>query len=154
MLYYTMEYLRGHTLKGVVRDGGAQSPARVRHILRQVLKSLSEAHSYGIVHRDLKPANIMLVDMHGETDFVKVLDFGIAKIMDAGEDDESNPLHLDRYARGHAALHGRPNRSAARRWGPYTDLYALGADRVGDALGALRFRGDRALGGAAKTGQP
>ncbi|MFU8806442.1 MAG: serine/threonine protein kinase, partial [Bradymonadaceae bacterium] len=60
LLYYTMEALKGMNLKEIVVDSGPISPRRSRQILRQICKSLSEAHSYGIVHRDLKPANIML----------------------------------------------------------------------------------------------
>ena len=55
-------------------------PERILHIARQILKSLAEAHKHAIVHRDLKPENIFLEHMDGETDFVKVLDFGIAKL--------------------------------------------------------------------------
>lgn len=124
LLYYTMEYLRGETLKDVVRKGGPQSPRRVRHIMRQVLKSLAEAHAYGIIHRDLKPANIMLVDLHGETDFVKVLDFGIAKIMEQ-EDDEDDPLTTAGMLVG-TLRYMAPEQIKGFELGPFTDIYSLG----------------------------
>ncbi|MFU8806440.1 MAG: serine/threonine-protein kinase, partial [Bradymonadaceae bacterium] len=79
VMYFVMEYLRGRTLDDALSEDGPMNDARVAHIARGVLKSLGEAHSQNIVHRDLKPGNIMLCDIHGESDFIKVLDFGIAK---------------------------------------------------------------------------
>ena len=84
-LYVVMELLAGRPLDNVLRDQGAMEPERAAHIISQVLKSLIEAHSQGIIHRDIKPANIFLVNIPGERDFVKVLDFGIAKSLDDGE---------------------------------------------------------------------
>ena len=126
LLYYTMEYLKGETLKDLTKREGPQSPRRVRHICRQVLKSLGEAHSYGIVHRDLKPANIMLVEMHGEEDFVKVLDFGIAKILDQnGENqDEDDPLTSAGMLVG-TLRYMAPEQITGGQLSACTDLYSL-----------------------------
>ncbi|MEC9396243.1 MAG: protein kinase [Myxococcota bacterium] len=123
-LYYTMEYLKGVTLKDVLRNEGAQSPLRVKRILVQALKSLGEAHAHGIVHRDLKPANIMIVDMHGEQDFVKVLDFGIAKILEH-EEDEENPLTSAGMLVG-TLRYMSPEQIRGHAIGPHTDIYSLG----------------------------
>ena len=84
-LYVVMELLAGRPLDSVLYDQGAMEPERAAHIVSQVLKSLIEAHSQGIIHRDIKPANIFLVNLPGEKDFVKVLDFGIAKSLDDGD---------------------------------------------------------------------
>lgn len=81
-LYMVCEYIPGRDLKQVMLEDGAMSPARVVHILKQMMHPLKEAHAKGILHRDIKPANIMLSEFDGEQDFVKVLDFGIAKIME------------------------------------------------------------------------
>ena len=125
-LYYTMEYLKGITLKDLTRHEGPQSPRRIHHILRQVTKSLSEAHAHGIVHRDLKPANVMLVQMHGEVDFVKVLDFGIAKIMDEVEGgEEDDPLTSAGMLVG-TLRYMAPEQITGAPLGPHTDIYALG----------------------------
>ncbi|WP_437677453.1 protein kinase domain-containing protein [Sorangium sp. So ce131] len=78
-LYIAMELLNGLSLETALERGGALSPERVDRILAQVCGSLQEAHEKGIVHRDLKPANIFLTKRAGEEDYVKVLDFGIAK---------------------------------------------------------------------------
>ncbi|MEC8023651.1 MAG: serine/threonine-protein kinase, partial [Myxococcota bacterium] len=81
-LYLAMEYLRGETLTELLCRQKRLSVDRSCHIIRQVCKSLAEAHQVGIIHRDLKPDNIFITDVYGERDFVKVLDFGIAKSTD------------------------------------------------------------------------
>lgn len=78
-LFIAMEYLQGQTLADLIASEGPMPAKRVVHLTRQLLKALAEAHQLGLVHRDLKPENIFLCDVYGETDFVKVLDFGIAK---------------------------------------------------------------------------
>ena len=78
-LYIAMELLVGTSLEEALEKGGAMQPERVERIIGQAAGSLQEAHDKGIVHRDLKPANIFLTKRAGEDDYVKVLDFGIAK---------------------------------------------------------------------------
>ena len=80
ILFIAMEYLRGQSLAQAQARGSVMSPKRVVYIMHQVCKSLAEAHKAGIIHRDLKPDNIFLVDIEGERDFAKVLDFGVAKL--------------------------------------------------------------------------
>ena len=77
--YYAMELLEGITLEDLVAIDGPLPPARVLPILIQVCGALEEAHERGMVHRDVKPANLMLMEHGGIADFVKVLDFGLAK---------------------------------------------------------------------------
>lgn len=79
ILYIVMEFLQGKSLADILSGQGPMSPDRVGRVLEQVCGSLAEAHSRGIVHRDLKPDNVVLVERAGQKDFVKVLDFGIAK---------------------------------------------------------------------------
>jgi len=78
--YLVMEHLEGEDLERRVRRAGSVPLANAVKIARQVSSALAVVHSKGIVHRDLKPANIFLVQVPGEPDFVKVLDFGVSKI--------------------------------------------------------------------------
>jgi serine/threonine-protein kinase len=80
-VYIAMEYLEGQDLGQVVRAEGALAWSRVRDILVQICRALRAAHDKGIVHRDMKPENIFLIHREGRPEFVKILDFGIAKIM-------------------------------------------------------------------------
>ncbi|HEX7599329.1 MAG TPA: serine/threonine-protein kinase, partial [Polyangia bacterium] len=80
-VYIAMEYLEGKDLGEVVRAEGALSWARVRGLLVQICRALRAAHDKGIVHRDMKPENIFLIQREGQPEFVKILDFGIAKVM-------------------------------------------------------------------------
>jgi tetratricopeptide (TPR) repeat protein len=83
--YLVMELLEGESLADRIDGHGALPIALALRIAQQILKGLAHAHSQGVVHRDLKPENVMLVLQHGdETDFVKILDFGIAKLADGG----------------------------------------------------------------------
>ncbi len=78
--YLVMEYLEGEDLEHRLMRVGRLPLAHALHLVRQVASALAATHLKGIVHRDLKPANIFLVNAAGETDFVKVLDFGISKV--------------------------------------------------------------------------
>ncbi|MCA9641909.1 MAG: protein kinase, partial [Myxococcales bacterium] len=78
--YFVMEYLDGHPLGRVIRDQAPLSQARIVHIGQQIARALGAAHAAQIVHRDLKPDNIFLLDGDNGPDYVKVLDFGIAKV--------------------------------------------------------------------------
>ncbi len=82
--FLAMEYLAGRSLREELDRGGALAVPRVAAIGVQVAKALGAAHRVGVVHRDLKPDNVMLVEGYGERDFVKVLDFGIARSLDQG----------------------------------------------------------------------
>ncbi len=82
-LYYAMELLDGEHLGRLVLREGALEPERAVHFLRQAARALAEAHARGIVHRDVKPENLFVTTVGGEPDFLKVLDFGIAKVLGA-----------------------------------------------------------------------
>ncbi|MBX3228628.1 MAG: serine/threonine protein kinase [Labilithrix sp.] len=123
VFYYAMELLEGEDLARLVEREGPQPVARTRHILRQVVAALGEAHDAGLVHRDVKPANVMLCRRGGARDFVKVLDFGLVK-------DVATPP--DMKLTSERALAGTPLYMAPEcviapdTVGPAADVYALG----------------------------
>lgn len=120
-MFLAMELLRGRTLASVM-CAGPMPPARVVNIAIQVCRSLAEAHQKGIIHRDLKPDNVMVIDTADEKDFVKVLDFGIAKV--AAGADESSVTSAGMIVGTPAYM--APEQATASRVVPATDLYALG----------------------------
>ncbi len=80
-LFMTMEFLDGMSLRDALARGPI-APQRVIKILIQCCASLAEAHSIGIIHRDIKPDNVFLLNMAGSPDFVKLLDFSVAKLLE------------------------------------------------------------------------
>src|SRR5271165_4470085 len=77
-----MEYIRGVTLDTLLQRNGRLSPVRVGRLLGQLCEVLQAAHSEQIIHRDLKPANLMVVDPDTPYEILKVMDFGLAKLLD------------------------------------------------------------------------
>lgn len=138
--YMVMEFIQGQTLRAVLRREGHFSPQRALRIAREIARSLREAHRLGVVHRDLKPTNVMLVSTE-EGEAVKVLDFGIVKLLDGVDDD----AELTRGGR----LVGTPRYMAPemvrRRAGGIdgrTDLYSLGMVLYEMLGGRVPFTGD------------
>jgi serine/threonine-protein kinase len=85
--YMVLEYLDGRTVQRELEIDGAFAPARVAHIARQALAALGAAHAQGLIHRDVKPDNLLLMRQGDDPDYTKILDFGVAKLMQgaAGE---------------------------------------------------------------------
>ena len=96
--YYVMELLDGISLQTLVTTFGPQPPGRVLPILIAISESLEEAHRQGLVHRDLKPSNAMICKVGLSHDFVKVLDFGLAKFISG--DDLTTQLTMEGTAAG------------------------------------------------------
>lgn len=136
-LFMAMELIEGPTLEEVLR-GGPLPAERAIAIAVQVAQSLEEAHRHGIVHRDLKPANVMLADMGDGQERVKVVDFGIARLLDAAAPDRSftltgkisgTPHYMSpEVVRGGAADHR-------------SDIYALGLILFAAMTGRPAFDG-------------
>jgi serine/threonine-protein kinase len=78
--YLVMEYLEGEDLDQRLHRSGPLPLTSVANVVKQVASALASTHARGIVHRDLKPANIFMLDIEGENDFAKVVDFGISKV--------------------------------------------------------------------------
>lgn len=123
LTFIVFEMLEGKPLDVALREGPMEW-RRVARIGAQALKSLMEAHSVGIVHRDIKPSNIFLCAYEGERDFVKVLDFGIAKNLNA-KGASAAPLTQGGFVVGTPGYMA-PEHVAGMEATATADLYALG----------------------------
>ena len=118
--YCAMEYLEGITLTTALKEAGRLPPERAIHIAKQLCRGLEAAHDIGIIHRDLKPDNIYLIHRAGDPDFVKILDFGIAKV-------GMRPTGLTQMGQVFGTPHYMsPEQCAGHPVDRRTDLYALG----------------------------
>jgi eukaryotic-like serine/threonine-protein kinase len=137
-LFSVMEFLTGETLSAAILANGPLPEARVRHIAAQTADALAAAHAHGVIHRDLKPDNIMLLQRPGRPDFVKVLDFGVAKISSAatlsGETSAGFIVGTPQYM--------SPEQSAGLNVDARTDVYSLGLILYELLNGRPAFRGE------------
>jgi serine/threonine-protein kinase len=123
-LYIVMELLQGESLFERFRALGPLPWRRMLAIARQVCSALIEAHGVGIVHRDLKPTNIHLEEVGGDPDFVKVLDFGIAKILHGSALDDVDITRSGQMIGTFDYM--APEQMAGGRVTAQTDIYTLG----------------------------
>jgi serine/threonine protein kinase len=137
LVYLAMEYLRGFDLGHVIREAGALALDRTARIVVQICSSLAEAHERGIVHRDLKPENVMVLGTGPNLEFVKVLDFGLAKLR---ESTEAMNLTL-RGAIVGTPYYMPPEQIRGEPVGPAGDVYALGALMYTCLTGEVVFDG-------------
>jgi tRNA A-37 threonylcarbamoyl transferase component Bud32 len=142
ILYIVMEFLQGKSLANLLEKEGAMSPDRVDRIMQQVCGSLEEAHGRGIVHRDLKPDNVVLVDRAGKKDFVKVLDFGIAKR--SHEADQSEQKLTQQGTVLGTPPYMSPEQFTGRPIDARSDIYSLGVMAYEMVTGKLPFQANTA----------
>jgi serine/threonine-protein kinase len=138
VLYLAMELVRGESLQEIQHKAGSIDPARTLSILDQVADALAEAHEKGIVHRDMKPENIM-VERRDDVDFVKVLDFGIAKIL-SGDGNKAIPA-LTAIGQTVGTLEFMsPEQLRGKPLDGRSDIYALGMVAYEMLTGQLPFK--------------
>ncbi len=141
-LYMVMEYLDGLSLQSALAAvGGALPLPRALHIVLQLCEAAGEAHAQGIVHRDLKPENVMLVKRGPDADFVKVLDFGIARI-NWGEQSVATAAGLIFGT----ARYISPEGAQGNAVGPASDVYSIATLLYQMLSGRTPFEGDQAVG--------
>lgn len=122
--YYVMELLDGLELQQLVEHFGPVRPGRAVYILQQVCDSLVEAHAQGLIHRDIKPANIYVCRYGMETDFVKLLDFGLVGRRPGIAGDQQ--LTMGRCPGGTPAFMAPEQILGDKPIDGRTDIYALG----------------------------
>jgi serine/threonine-protein kinase len=138
--YFVMEMLHGEDLADVLAKQGALPPARAALIVYQCCHALAVAHDKGIVHRDLKPENIFLIERDGSPDFVKVVDFGVAKM---SEQEVSSPRRLTRSGMIFGTPeYMSPEQAAGHAPDHRVDVYALGVTLYELLTGRVPFQGE------------
>ncbi len=137
--YFVMEYLDGVELGSVIEQEGALDIRRSLRIGSQICRALAAAHDASIVHRDLKPENVFLTVREGLADFVKVLDFGIAKSTEAEEAREKRLTHPG-MAMG-TPEYMAPEQAAGKPADGRSDIYAVGALLYEMLTGTAPYRG-------------
>ena len=127
LLYMAMEFVQGLTLKQMVIKDGPFAPERVRELGRQLLAGLAGAHKMGILHRDLKPDNIMLVQNALGQEKLKILDFGVAKLLEPEEEPgDITQLQTQAGLVLGTPRYMAPDRALGFKESPATDIYAVG----------------------------
>lgn len=139
-VYFVMEYLEGVELASVIAREGALEMTRCLRISIQMCRALAAAHTVGIIHRDLKPENIFLTTRDGAPDFVKVLDFGIAKSMES-EQARARRLTSPGMAMG-TPEYMAPEQAAGKQADQRSDIYAVGAILYESLTGVPPYEGD------------
>ncbi len=138
--FLVMEYVEGQTLADLL-DHGALLPPRAVRITSQVLAGLSHAHERGILHRDLKPANVMIIDAVGWNDMVKILDFGLAKLLNTRlEDQGKREVTVEGIAIGTPGYMS-PEQAAGVPSDRRSDVYCAGALLYHLVTGTKAFAG-------------
>ena len=139
-LYLVMEFLNGRTLASILKEERKLTPERTSHIVLQVCRALRAAHRSSFVHRDLKPSNIMLLDDSERQDFVKVIDFGLAKVSESEQDKDAVELTRPGGWLG-SPPYMAPEQFRNLESGPHTDVYSVGVILYRCLLGVLPFTG-------------
>jgi len=138
--FMAMEFLPGETLHRRLKREGGLSPEATVAIVRQIAKGLREAHRQGVVHRDLKPSNVMLVPDESGEETVKILDFGLVKVLRDDSEEltkEGSFLGSPRYMSPEQIAHGRVDLR--------TDIYSLGVILYQCLCGRPPFEADNAV---------
>lgn len=140
LAYIVMELLLGRSLRQVLADEGALDPVRAYGIVRQACAALEAGHRSGIIHRDIKPDNIILLNQDDDTDHVKILDFGIAKLRDKALDTLSVENNLTNVG----TVIGTPNYMSPEQCqgeeaDARSDIYSLGVVMYEILTGVMPF---------------
>jgi len=140
--YLVMDYLDGEPLSTTIKEQGKLEPKRAVHIFIQACDALTTAHKMGIIHRDLKPSNIMLVVHDGEPDYVKLVDFGIAKI--TSQEGDAQKLTTTGEVFG-SPLYMSPEQASGKSLDVRSDIYSMGCLMYEALMGHPPLEGDNVI---------
>lgn len=121
--FIVMDYLQGTSLASIIKEEGQVGVERSIRIISQTCDALDHAHKQGVIHRDLKPTNIVLINYDEEKDFVKVVDFGVAKLMNAST--EGQRLTQQGEVCG-SPVYMSPEQCTGLDLDPRSDIYSMG----------------------------
>ena len=143
--YMVLEYLDGRTVQRELEIDGPFAPTRVVHIARQALDALGAAHGQGLIHRDVKPDNLLLMRVGSDADYTKILDFGVAKLMQGAA---ANRSQLALTAAG--MVFGTPEfmspeQACGHELDGRSDLYSLAVTMFVMLTGTTLFEGKTAI---------
>ena len=126
--YMVLEYLDGRTVQRELDVDGPFAPSRVLHVAKQALRALGAAHRSGIIHRDIKPDNLLLMKVDADPDFTKVLDFGVAKLMEGAAQSSKSALAITQAGMVFGTPEFMsPEQACGQTLDPRSDLYSLAA---------------------------
>jgi serine/threonine protein kinase len=139
--YLAMDFLDGASLSQLVRHLGPLPVARVMHMFAQACDALEHAHNHGVVHRDIKPSNLVLIEKNGAGDFLKIVDFGLVKLMSGGEDQKLTTTNMVVGS----PLYMSPEQCRGLEVDHRTDIYSLGCVMYEALVGKPPLAGDTPL---------
>lgn len=140
-----MEYIRGITLDTLVKRNGRLSPARAGRLLGQLCEALQAAHGQNIIHRDLKPANLMVVDGDTPYEKIKVMDFGLAKLLDFNPLQYKNASDTGTDFAVGTPGYISPEQVRGEDSDHRSDLYSVGVILFEMLCGRLPFTGEQSM---------
>jgi serine/threonine-protein kinase len=144
--YFVMEFLEGEDLANVLARESTLAPDRALRIVKQCCRALGAAHAKGIVHRDMKPENIFLVRRTEGDDFVKIVDFGIAKMSDIETEGAPGRKLTKTGTIFGTPEYMSPEQAAGKELDHRVDIYALGVILFEMITGRVPFVGDSFMG--------
>jgi serine/threonine protein kinase len=138
-----MDFVDGRTLDEVIRTEGYLETDRFIDIFKQVCEALVHAHGKGIIHRDLKPSNIMLIERHGEPEMAKLVDFGIARVMQEATRDGPKVTQTGDVIGSPTYM--SPEQCLGSELDERSDIYSLGVVMYESLTGKPPFDGDNII---------
>jgi serine/threonine protein kinase len=145
-LFLTMELLEGVGLDRLVASEAPLGEARACYIGAQIARALVAAHAEGIIHRDLKPSNVMVMDLYGERDVVKVLDFGLASFAGEGDKEALNEALTQKGAFLGTPFYVSPEQAMGHSVDHRSDIYTLGVVLYELVTGQRPFDAENVMG--------